>query len=91
MKKKNIIVINGEKYYCLPAHSYYYPGYELVRGDYIYNYTYTREPIEGDNTVYADRQVTHIHLRDDVEFDIDSRGHASATWNRNKPDPFIRL
>lgn len=89
--KENIVIINGEKYYCLPEHSYYYPGYEMVVGDYIYNYTYIRKPVPGSTTVYADRYITHIWLRDDVEFDVDSRGHASATWDKYKPDPFINI
>lgn len=93
MKENKIVIINGEKYYTLPENSYYSWHYEekSLDGETTFNYSYTREPVEGNTTVYADHYVTHIHLRDDVKISTEPNNFVNASWDSNKPDPFVRL
>lgn len=91
--KENIVIINGEKYYALPEHSYYYPGYTSI--DYrgvAFNHSYIRLPVEGSTTVYADSPVTHVWLRDDdVRISLYPDGSVQVSWDSDLPDPFVNM
>lgn len=54
-------------------------------------YTYIRKPDPTDRTRYADRPVTHIELRPDVQILSNDANGASATWSADMPCPFVRL
>lgn len=78
-------------YVALAAHSYHYCEYDDTDPWGSSGYTYVREPDPTDRTRYADRPVTHIELRPDVKIQSNDADGASATWDPDKPCPFVRL
>jgi len=75
----------------LAPHSYHYCGYDSTDPWGSYGYTYIRKPDPTDRTVYADRPVTHIEVRPDVEIQYNGADGASVTWDPGLPCPFVRL
>jgi hypothetical protein len=72
----------------LLAHrSYHYCGYDNRAGNSSCGYSYTgpRDP----SLLHADRAVTHIELRSDVEVAFNDVRGASATWDPAKGCPFV--
>ena len=49
-----IEIIDGEKCYVLPEHSYVSHLYQQERDGVYFNHTYIRPPVEGSTTVYED-------------------------------------
>jgi hypothetical protein len=74
----------------LLAHrSYHYCGYDNAEGFLrASGYTYTGP--RSDGASYADRAVTHIELRPDVEVVSNDADGASATWDPDKGCPFVK-
>src|SRR5690606_25449908 len=89
VEQNKIEIIDGEKCYALPEHSYVSWLYEQSRDGISYNYSYIRLPVEGSATVYEDRKVTHVHLRDDVHISTYPDGSVRVSWKRGYGDPFI--
>src|SRR5690606_24222417 len=85
----NIEIIDGEKCYVLPEHSYVSWLYEQSRDGVSYNYSYIRLPVEGNTTVYEDRHVTHVHMRDDVHISTYPDGSVMVSFRHG--DPFINI
>ena len=82
-----IEIIDGEKCYVLPEHSYVSYLYQQGRDGVYYNHTYIRLPVEGSTTVYEDRHVTHVHMRDDVNISTYPDGSVQVSFRHG--DPFI--
>lgn len=82
-----IEIIDGEKCYVLPKYSYVSYLYQQVRDGVYYNHTYIRPPMEGNTTVYEDRHVTHVHMRDDVNISTYPDGSVMVSFRHG--DPFI--
>jgi len=89
MDKNKIEIIDGEKCYVLPEHSYVSWLYEESRGEISYNHSYIRPPMEGNTTVYEDRHVTHVHMRDDVHISTYPDGSVMVSYRYG--DPFINI
>lgn len=75
----------------LAPHSYHYCEYDDHDSQGSYGYTYIRKPDPTDRTRYADKPVTHIEVRPDVEIQSNDEDGASVTWDPDKPCPFVRL
>lgn len=86
-----LVVGPAIEYVPLAPHSYHYCGYDNMDPWAEWGYTAVREPYPGDNTVYADRYVTHIEKRPDVDIQANDDQGASAVWGRDMPCPFVRL
>src|SRR5690606_13174129 len=86
---KTIEIIDGERCYALPAHSYVSHLYQQERDGVYFNHTYIRLPVEGSTTFYEDRRVTHVHLRDDVHISTYPDGSVVVSWKCG--DPFINV
>ena len=82
-----IEIIDGEKCYVLPEHSYVSYLYQQERDGMYYNHTYIRLPVKGSTTVYEDRHVTHVHMRDDVNISTYPDGSVMVSFRHG--DPFI--
>jgi len=83
--------LNGKKVYELPSYSYYYWGYDNFYDGRRAGYTYTRPPVEGDTTGYADKHVTHVVLDEDVVILQEDEDGVYVEWNADKPAPFIKI
>ena len=83
--------LNGKKVYELPPYSYYYWGYDNFYDGRRAGYTYTRPPVEGDTTGYADKHVTHVVLDEDVVILQEDEDGVYVEWNADKPAPFIKI
>ena|SRR5690606_7188651 len=84
-----IEIIDGEKCYVLPKYSYVSYLYQQGRDGVYYNHTYIRPPMEGNTTVYEDRHVTHVHMRDDVNISTYPDGSVMVSFRHG--DPFINV
>src|SRR5690606_16686823 len=84
-----IEIIDGEKCYVLPKYSYVSYLYQQGRDGVYYNHTYIRPPMEGNTTVYEDRHVTHVHMRDDVNISTYPDGSVMVSWKYG--DPFLNV
>ena len=91
VEQNKIEIIDGEECYVLPEHSYVSWLYEESRGEISYNHSYIRLPVEGSTTVYEDRKITHVHLRDDVHISTYPDGSVVVSWKRGYGDPFINI
>lgn len=91
MDKNKIVTIEGEKFYVLSEHSYVSWCYEQTRDGVSFNYSYIRLPVEGDTTVYEDRYVTHVWLRDDVNISLHPDGSVQASWDYGCGSPFFNI
>lgn len=78
-------------YVALAPYSYHYCEYDDTDSCCSYGYTYIRKPDPTDGTVYADRLVTHIEMRPDVDIIVNDAKGASVTWGPGKPCPFVKL
>ena len=78
-------------YVALAPYSYHYCEYDDHDSQGSYGYTYIRKPDPTDRTRYADKFVTHIELRPDVDIIINDAKGASVTWGPGKPCPFVKL
>ena len=78
-------------YVALAPYSYHYCEYDDHDPCCSYGYTYIRKPNPADRTRYADKYVTHIELRPDVDIIVNDAKGASVTWAPGKPCPFVRL
>src|SRR5690606_16487400 len=88
--KMKIEIIDGQKCYVLPKHSYVSHFYQLETEDgTCYNLTHTRPPGEGSTTAYEDRHVTHVHMRDDVYIRTYPDGSVMVSFRHG--DPFINI
>lgn len=91
-REEDLLVVGPAiEYVPLAPYSYHYCGYDNSDPWAEWGYTAVREPDPGDNTVYADRYVTHIEMRPDVEIQTNDAQGASAVWGRDMPCPFVRL
>ena len=79
------------QYVALAPHSYHYCEYDDTDHWGSSGYTYVRKPDPTDRTRYADRPVTHIEVRPDVEVLYNGADGASVTWDPDMPCPFVRL
>ena len=71
----------------LPDHSRFSVYHIEYREDTAYVETYIREPIPGDDTVYADSPAGYVEIRSDVEVSIRHDGTAIVLWDRYEPCP----
>ena len=84
-----IEIIDGEKCYVLPKHSYVSYLYQQEADGIFFNHTYVRLPVEGNTTVYEDRHVTHVHMRDDVNISTYPDGSVLVSYRHG--DPFLNI
>lgn len=84
-----IEIIDGEKCYVLPEHSYVSYLYKGEADGVYFNHTYIRPPMEGNTTAYEDRHVTHVHMRDDVNISTYPDGSVLVSYRYG--DPFINI
>lgn len=89
IEQSKVEIINGEKCYVLPEHSYVSYLYQQERDGVYFNHSYIRLPVEGDTTVYEDRYVTHVHMRDDVHISTYPDGSVMVSYRYG--DPFLNV
>ena len=92
MNMKNVKVIDGKKVYVLPKYSRFSEHNidSIEDKDLWYTYTYQREPIPGNRTIYADVPAAYVELRDDVIISgEDANGDVYVTWERYTPCPIM--
>ena len=85
MSDMKIEIIDGAKCYVLPEHSYVSHLYQQERDGTYYNHTYIRLPVKGSTTVYEDRSVTHVHMRDDVHISTLPDGSVMVSYRNGNP------
>lgn len=91
-REEDLLIVGPEiEYVPLAPYSYHYCGYDDSDPWTEWGYTAVRVPDPGDNTVYADRYVTHIEKRPDVIVQTNGAQGASAFWGKGMPCPFVRL
>jgi len=78
-----------KQYVVLAANSWHCCEYDNRDPWGNYGYTYIREFDPTDRTRYADRPVTHIEVRPDVEVKSNDANGAAVTWGPDLPCPFV--